>query len=78
MLKNILVREYVFIVDVFGLMRGFLLNIFKKFLRDLIVGLCFIDCFNVFLFFGNFGWLVEELIEVIEVNVEKVINVIDK
>ncbi|NET32599.1 MAG: VWA domain-containing protein [Cyanothece sp. SIO1E1] len=76
--KNIPAREYIFIVDVSGSMRGFPLNISKKLLRDLIVGLRPTDRFNVLLFSGNAGWLAEESIEATEVNVEKAINVIDK
>lgn len=76
--KNIPAREYIFIVDVSGSMRGFPLNISKKLLRDLIVGLRPTDRFNVLLFSGNAGWLAEESIEATEVNIEKAINVIDR
>lgn len=76
--KNIPAREYIFIVDVSGSMRGFPLNISKKLLRDLIVGLRPSDRFNVLLFSGNAGWLAEESIAATEENVEKAINVIDR
>lgn len=76
--KNIPAREYIFIVDVSGSMRGFPLNISKKLLRNLIVGLRPTDRFNVLLFSGNSGWLAEESIAATEENVEKAIKVIDR
>ena len=76
--ESIPAREYIFIVDVSGSMRGFPLNISKKLLRDLIVGLRPTDRFNVLLFSGNAGWLAEESIAATEENVEKAINVIDR
>ena len=54
------------------------MNISKKLLRDLIVGLRPTDRFNVLLFSGNAGWLAEESIAATEENVEKAINVIDR
>lgn len=76
--KNIPAREYIFIVDVSGSMRGFPLDISKKLLRDLIVGLRPTDRFNVLLFAGTSGWLAEESIEATEANIEKAIHVIDQ
>jgi len=76
--KNIPAREYIFIVDVSGSMRGFPLDISKKLLRDLIVGLRPTDRFNVLLFAGTSGWLAEESIEANEANIEKAIHVIDQ
>ena len=46
-------REYVFVVDVSGSMEGFPLNVSKKLLEDLIVGLRETDFFNVVLFSGD-------------------------
>lgn len=76
--QHIPAREYIFIVDVSGSMRGFPLDISKKLLRDLIVGLRPTDRFNVLLFAGTSGWLAEESIEANETNIEKAINIIDR
>ncbi len=76
--KQIPPREYVFIVDVSGSMRGFPLDISKKLLRDLIIGLRPTDRFNVMLFAGTSGWLAEESVLANEENVAKAIRVIDK
>ncbi len=76
--QHIPAREYIFIVDVSGSMRGFPLNISKKLLRNLIAGLRPSDRFNVLLFSGNSGWLAEESIAATEENVEKAIDVIDR
>ncbi len=76
--KQIPPREYVFIVDVSGSMRGFPLDISKKLLRDLIIGLRPTDRFNVMLFAGTSGWLAEESVLANEENVAKAIRVIDQ
>ncbi|MBX2875273.1 MAG: VWA domain-containing protein [Saprospiraceae bacterium] len=76
--KHIPAREYIFIVDVSGSMRGFPLNISKKLLRNLIVGLRPSDRFNVLLFSGNAGWLAEESIAATEENIDKAISVINR
>lgn len=76
--KQIPPREYVFIVDVSGSMRGFPLDISKKLLRDLIIGLRPTDRFNVLLFAGTSGWLAEESVLANEENVAKAIRVIDQ
>lgn len=76
--QNIPAREYIFIVDVSGSMRGFPLDISKKLLRDLIIGLRPNDRFNVLLFAGTSGWLAEESIEANEANVEKACSMIDR
>lgn len=70
-------REYVFIVDVSGSMRGFPLDISKKLLRDLITGLKPSDKFNVLLFAGTSGWLAEESLFANTENLNKAVNLID-
>ena len=71
-------REYVFIVDVSGSMSGFPLDISKKLLRNLIIGLQPSDRFNVLLFAGTSGWLADESLAASSENVEKAIQLIDK
>ncbi len=46
-------REYVFIVDVSGSMRGFPLDVSKKLMRDLLRGLRPVDRFNILFFAGG-------------------------
>lgn len=75
--KQIPTREYIFIVDVSGSMRGFPLDISKKLLRDLITGLRPTDKFNVILFSGNSNILAEQPLYANEANIEMALNVID-
>jgi len=46
-------REYIFIVDVSGSMRGFPLGVSKDLMRDLLSGMRPVDSFNVILFAGG-------------------------
>lgn len=55
--KRIPPREFIFIVDVSGSMRGFALETTKKLLRDLVTNLQPGDKFNVLLFAGTSGLL---------------------
>jgi Ca-activated chloride channel family protein len=75
--KQIPAREYIFIVDVSGSMRGFPLDISKKLLRDLITGLKPTDKFNVLLFAGTSSILAEQPLYANEANIEMALNVID-
>ncbi len=70
-------REYVFIVDVSGSMRGFPLDISKKLLRNLIVNLNPDDKFNVLLFSMNTGILSEKSLDATTENFEKAVKFID-
>ncbi len=70
-------REYVFIVDVSGSMRGFPLDISKKLLRNLIVNLNPGDKFNVLLFSLNTGILSEKSLDATIENFEKAVRFID-
>src|SRR5512136_1946657 len=58
--KEILPREYIFIVDVSGSMHGFPLDVSKKLLKDLIGNLRSSDRFNVLLFSGGSSVMAEE------------------
>ncbi len=70
-------REYVFVIDVSGSMRGFPLNISKKLLRNLIINLRPTDRFNVLLFSGTSAMLAEESLAATEENIQLAMNVID-
>ena len=71
-------REYIFIVDVSGSMRGFPLDISKKLLRNLIVNLKPDDKFNVILFSLNTGLFSPNSVYATTENVEKASYYIDQ
>jgi Ca-activated chloride channel family protein len=70
-------REYVFIVDVSGSMRGFPLDISKQLLRNLISNLRNQDRFNVLLFAGSSSVLFERSMPANTENINRAINHID-
>jgi Ca-activated chloride channel family protein len=70
-------REYVFIVDVSGSMRGFPLDISKQLLRNLITNLRNQDRFNVLLFAGSSSVLFERSMPANTENINRAINHID-
>ena len=71
-------REYIFIVDVSGSMRGFPLDISKELLRDLIGSLRVDDYFNVLLFAGGSTVMSDESLPATEENVTRAIETIDR
>jgi Ca-activated chloride channel family protein len=71
-------REYVFIVDVSGSMRGFPLNISKRLLKDLIGNLRSSDRFNVLLFAGGSRVLSERPIPATPANIQKAVHLIER
>lgn len=73
---NIPPREYIFIVDVSGSMWGFPMEITKKLMQNLIVGLKPTDKFNVILFSSNAAVLSPTSIDATSENVEKAIKFI--
>lgn len=75
--KEIPGREYVFVVDVSGSMRGFPLDISKKLLQNLIGNLKTTDKFNVLLFSGGSTLMSEESLPANSENIKKAISVID-
>ena len=75
--NNIPPREYVFIVDVSGSMRGYPLNTSKQLLRNLIGNLRPVDKFNVILFAGSSQLLAEQSLPANAENIKKAINHID-
>ncbi len=70
-------REYIFIVDVSGSMRGFPMDVTKKLLRDLIVNLRPADRFNVMVFAGTSGWMSDISVPANLANIEKAVKFID-
>ena len=71
-------REYIFVVDVSGSMRGFPLNISKQLLRDLITNLRPRDTFNVLLFAGRSALMSERSIAANAENLQRAINLINR
>ena len=71
-------REYIFIVDVSGSMRGFPLNISKKLLKDLLGNLRPTDTFNVLLFAGGSKLLSERSLQATPQNIQKALHIIDR
>jgi Ca-activated chloride channel family protein len=76
-LNDIPPREYIFVVDVSGSMRGFPLNVTKKLLRNLVVNLRPDDKFNILVFSGASGWLSDNSLNANEANIDKAIHFID-
>ena len=70
-------REFIFVLDVSGSMRGFPMKVSKKLMRDLITGLRPSDRFNVLLFAGTSGLLANESITASHENINEAINFID-
>ena len=72
--EDIPAREYVFIVDVSGSMRGFPLDVSKKLMRNLMTNLRPTDKFNVMLFARTSAVLANQSLDANQQNVEKAIN----
>jgi Ca-activated chloride channel family protein len=70
-------REFVFVVDVSGSMRGFPLETAKQLLRELVQPLRPIDKFNVLLFSGGSRLLSEQSLPATAGNVRKALDLID-
>ncbi len=70
-------REYIFIVDISGSMNGFPINISKKLMKNLILGLRPTDKFNVLLFAGSNSLMSEESLPATEANFNKAIQTIE-
>ena len=74
--QNIPPREYVFIVDVSGSMWGFPMEVSKKLMRNLLLGLNPGDKFNVLLFSSNAALFSPQSVDATEGNVERAIEFI--
>ncbi|MCU0593828.1 MAG: VWA domain-containing protein, partial [Desulfobacterota bacterium] len=76
--REILPREYVFIVDVSGSMHGFPLDVSKKLLKDLIGNLRTGDRFNVLLFAGGSTLMSEESLAASPDNIQRALTLIER
>ncbi len=74
---DVLPREYLFVVDVSGSMRGFPLEISKKLLTDLIGRLRPSDRFNILFFAGGSSVLAPHSLPATSINLQKAIQMID-
>ena len=74
--ENIPPREYVFIVDVSGSMWGFPMDISKKLMRNLLLGLNKGDKFNVLLFSSNAALFSPQSVDATQENLERAIEFI--
>lgn len=72
--KDIPPRDYVFIIDISGSMRGYPLDISKKLMQDLIGNLRPEDKFNVLLFAGSNEVFAEQSISATPANLQKAIS----
>jgi Ca-activated chloride channel family protein len=76
--REILPREYIFIVDVSGSMHGFPLDMSKKLLNDLIGNLRTGDKFNVLLFAGGSSLMSEESLAASPDHVQRALTLIER
>lgn len=70
-------REYVFVIDVSGSMRGFPLDITKTLMRELIGSLRSTDLFNVVLFAGDSRLMSSTSLPATSENVDRAVRLID-
>ncbi|MBF5046571.1 VWA domain-containing protein [Aggregicoccus sp. 17bor-14] len=70
-------REYVYILDVSGSMRGFPLETAKRVMRELAAGMRPQDSFNVVLFSGAHALMAPRSVPATAENVERAMNLID-
>ncbi len=75
--EEIPAREYIFVMDVSGSMRGFPLNVSKRLMKNLVSNLRPIDKFNVMLFSGGSTVMANLSMIANEKNLEKAVRFID-
>lgn len=76
--RELLPREYIFIVDVSGSMHGFPLEVSKKLLKDLIANLQAGDKFNVLLFAGGSSLMSEESLAASPANIQRALTLLER
>jgi Ca-activated chloride channel family protein len=76
--KDIVPREYIFILDVSGSMYGFPLDITKQLMRDLLSHLRRIDHFNILLFSGGSAVLSERSLPATNSNIDMGIDFVTR
>lgn len=74
---NIPAREYIFVVDVSGSMRGFPLDTSKRLMVELLSNLRPTDSFNILFFSGGSSTLAEASLPVTQSNIEKAITMME-
>lgn len=70
-------REYIFIMDVSGSMRGYPIDISRRLLKDAVGNLRPIDRFNILLFASSSALLSKESLPATEENIRNAVNMID-
>ncbi len=76
--REIPAREYIFIVDISGSMRGFPLDVSKGMMRELLSELSPKDVFNVLLFAGSADFLSPQSLTATKENITAAMQVIDR
>ncbi|MEM7677584.1 MAG: VIT domain-containing protein, partial [Myxococcota bacterium] len=71
-------REYIFIIDVSGSMRGFPLNVSKDLIRKLLSGLRPVDRFNILFFAGASRTLSDRSLPATEQNIQRATQMLDE
>lgn len=77
-LSQIPPREYLFVLDVSGSMRGFPLDVSKTFVKQLLMELRPSDIFNIITFSGGSRVLFDQSVPATEANVQYAIQMIDQ
>jgi Ca-activated chloride channel homolog len=75
--EDIPLREYIFVVDVSGSMRGFPLDVSKSVMKKLLDGLRPKEKFNILFFAGSSEMLFDQSMEVNEENLNKAYTMLD-
>ena len=70
-------REYIFVLDISGSMRGYPLDTAKKLIRNLVSGLRETDTFNLILFAGDSYQMAEKSLPATEENIKRATRLID-
>ncbi|MEL7367492.1 MAG: VIT domain-containing protein [Myxococcota bacterium] len=76
--RNTPPREYMFIIDVSGSMRGFPLNVSKDLIRKLLKDLRPVDRFNILLFAGASQTFSDESLPATNANIQRAMQMIDR
>jgi Ca-activated chloride channel family protein len=75
--KEVVAREYIFILDVSGSMSGFPLDVSKRLVKDILGGLAPRDAFNILLFAGGSEVLAEQSLKATPDNIKRGIDWVD-
>lgn len=75
--QDIPAREYIFVLDISGSMRGYPLDTAKELIRKLVSGLRSTDTFNLILFAGDAYQMSEQSVPATEENIKRATRLID-